>query len=114
MPTTTDGGENSGLRACSDGALHIAYIRAACDDARRAGHHTIPNDTRVFVAAFSRAQQITFESLVERRVNIFAGVDHFVISSQNVLVYLTSLLPNQPLVCKTLRSLPLFSAISAI
>jgi hypothetical protein len=56
--------------------LHIAYICATRDKARSSSYHDIPDGTRVFEAAFARAQQITFELPVERRVNLFAGFDH--------------------------------------
>jgi hypothetical protein len=62
--------------------LHIAYICAARDKARFTSYHAIPDRTRVFVAAFARTQQIAFESPVERRVNLFAGFDHLVLSWQ--------------------------------
>jgi hypothetical protein len=70
-----------------DCVLHIAYIGAARDEARCASYHAIPNDTRVFVATFAGAQQITFESAVERRVNLFAGFDHLLLSLENAFPY---------------------------
>ncbi|MFZ0799837.1 MAG: hypothetical protein WAM98_18780 [Terriglobales bacterium] len=83
MPSTTNGGKNSNLRSGSDCALHIAYIRAAGNQSWRASGQAIPNGTRVFVAAIAWAEQITFESPVERRVNFFAGFDHLVHSLPN-------------------------------
>ena len=65
MPSATNRGKNSGFGGDSDCVLHIAYICAARDKSRRASDHTIPNGTRVFVAAIARAQQITFELPVE-------------------------------------------------
>jgi hypothetical protein len=78
MSAAADGGNNSSLRSGSDCVLHIAYICATRDKARGTRYHGIPNVTRVLVAAFAGAQQITFESLVERRVNLFTGFDHLV------------------------------------
>jgi hypothetical protein len=80
MASATDSGKNSDFRSGSDCILHIAYICAARDYARAARYHTIPNDPRVLVAAFARAQQFTFESPAERRVNLFAGFNHFALS----------------------------------
>jgi len=47
-------------RSGSDRVLHIADIRTASDEAGRTRYHAIPDDTRIFVAAFAGAQQITF------------------------------------------------------
>jgi hypothetical protein len=87
VPSTTDGGEDSVLCGGSDCGLHIAYICTARDKAWCASHHAIPNGARIFVTPFAGAQQITFESPVERRVNLFAGFDHLVLSWQNVFQY---------------------------
>jgi hypothetical protein len=86
MSSTTNGGKNSNLGGGSDCVLHIAYICAARDKSWRASHHAVPNGTRLFVAAFAGAEQITFKSPVKRRVNLFAGFDHLVLSLQNVLI----------------------------
>src|ERR1700730_18592245 len=96
MPPTTDGGKNAGLRSSSDCVLHIAHIRAARDEPWCASYHAIPNDTRVFVGAFARAQQLTLESPVERRVNLFAGLDHLVLSSQNIFLEPTTIRAAKP------------------
>ena len=77
MPSTTDGGKNSGLGGGPDCSLHIAYIQAARDEAGPARYHAVPDGPRVLVAVIGGAQQIAFESPVERGVNLFAGLDQF-------------------------------------
>jgi hypothetical protein len=83
MPSTTNSGSHSNLRGGSDCVLHIAYICAACNQSWRASYHAIPNGTSIFVAAIAWAQQIAFKSPVERRVNLFAGFDHLMLSLQS-------------------------------
>src|SRR5579863_2183564 len=80
MPSTADGGKNSILRGGSDRILHITHICTTRDKAWCAGYHAIPNGARVFVTALARAEQVPFESSVERRIDLFAGLDHFVLS----------------------------------
>jgi hypothetical protein len=84
MPTTTDCSKNSYLRGGADCVLHVAYICAARDETWCASYHAIPDATRFFVAAIARTHQVTFELPVERRVNLFAGFDHCVLTLQNV------------------------------
>jgi hypothetical protein len=86
MPSAADGGKNSDLRAGADCILHIDYIGAARDKARSTSDHAIPDDARIFVAAFAGTQQITFESPLERRVNLLAGFDHFGLSCQSAFL----------------------------
>ena len=62
VSSAADGGKNSDFRGRSDCVLHIAHVCAAHDKAWGASYHCIPNDARVFVAAFAGAQQVTFES----------------------------------------------------
>src|SRR4029077_13273706 len=40
--------------------------------------HAIPNRTRVIITIVSRTQQVAVKSPTKRRVNAFAGFDHFV------------------------------------
>jgi hypothetical protein len=80
MPSATDSGKNSDFRSGSDCVLHIAHIRAARDKAWGARYHGIPNYTRFLVAAFAGAQQIAFESPVERGVDLLARFNHLVLS----------------------------------
>src|SRR5262245_2674545 len=83
MSATTDGGKDACLRGGSDGALHIAHIQATGNKAGPAIGHAVPNRSRLLVAAVARAQQVTFKSLTERRVELLAGFHHWV--SLNVL-----------------------------
>src|SRR5262249_21704307 len=80
MSTTTDGGKNTCLRGGPDGVLHIVYIQATGNQAGPAIRHAVPNRSRPLVAAVARTQQVPFESLTERRVEIFAGFNHLVSS----------------------------------
>ena len=50
--------------------------RTASDQSRPPRHHTIPNSTRGSVFAVTRAQQVTFELLVKRAVNLCKPFDH--------------------------------------
>jgi hypothetical protein len=77
MPSTADSSKNSGPRGGADRVLNIAYIGTSRDNAWRASYHSIPDGPGVFVSGLAGTQQIAFESRVERRVNFFAGFDHF-------------------------------------
>src|ERR1700722_17402649 len=77
MAATADGGEKVDFNSGSDCALHIACVCATRDKAGGAGEHAIPDEAGIFVAAVGWANQIAFESRVERRVNFLAGFDHF-------------------------------------
>src|SRR5260370_29089164 len=80
MAATTDSRNNSSVGGGSDRVLHIAHIRAARDQARPARGHAVPNHSGFFVAVVARTQQITVEPPVERRVSLFAGIGHCVVS----------------------------------
>jgi hypothetical protein len=80
MPSTADSRNNSRLRSGPDRMLNVAYIRAARDQGWCPSNHPVPNDARVFVPALAGAQQVPFESSVERRINLFAGFGHFALS----------------------------------
>src|SRR5579863_4654512 len=84
MPSATNCSQNSYRRGGADCVLHIAYICATRNEAWCASYHAIPNALRLFVAAVRRAQQVSLESPVERRVKFQAGFDHYVFSLQNV------------------------------
>ena len=80
MSSTADRSKNSRGRGDSNCVLNITYIAAARDKARCSSHHAIPNDARVVVTALTGTEQLTFELSVERRVDLFAGFAHFVLS----------------------------------
>jgi hypothetical protein len=85
MSSTTDGGKNPGLRASTNCVLYIGDICAARDQSGHASYHAIPNGACFVVPVFAGTQQVTLKSSAERRVYLFAGFDHLVISSQNIL-----------------------------
>ena len=62
MPSTADRSKNPSLRGGSDRALHITYVCTSSDKAWRASYHSIPDSTRVFVAAVAGTHQIPFEA----------------------------------------------------
>src|SRR5579864_7351586 len=86
MPSTANSSKNSSLRGGSDRALYIAHICATRDKAWCLSYHAIPDGARVFEPALTGAQQLTFELLAERRVDLFTGFVHFALSLQDVLV----------------------------
>src|SRR5437899_9210319 len=82
MPATADSSKKSRFTGGPDGILEIARISAACDQSRRARKHAIPDEACVFIAAVAGTQQIAFELPMKRRVDLFAGFNHCVLSMQ--------------------------------
>ena len=74
VSTTADGSKNPSFGGCPDCVSHIAYIGAACDQTGLALEHAVPNKSRIFITAGTRAQQIALELAGERGISFFDSI----------------------------------------